>query len=260
MAYGMRLFHYRPGDSCLHRAHPGVKLILVVGYSILIFLLQLPLLFILLLAELSVMYIARTGIGQMIKELKGFFIFLLIIFVFRAYSGGETGFVFSVLPVPPIRGIMDAAYITIRLCMVIFLGSLFTSTTKTSRLQNVLFSLFSRVPHFPAARVSILMSLTIRSIPLLFDKVQEVNDARKARCIQSNKNPFYKIFSFALPLLLHVIKRADDMSCSMEARCYTEDRTPAPDPLKKVDYIMVFTALLSGICFLLLHYFLPFIF
>lgn len=243
----MILFHYIPGDSILHKANPGIKFIIILGYSILILLLQLPVLFFILFTEIILMYTAKIRIKKILKECRRFFLFMIIIFIFRAYSTkGLTIFV-KVIPLPSVHGLSAGAYIILRFCMVIFLGLLFTATTKTSRLQNTLHLFFSRIPFIPAARIAALLSLTIGSFPLLFDKLQEVDEARKARCIQSNRNPFYQIFSFTLPLFIHILKRADDLACSMEARCYTENRKPRPEPLQKTDYVMLIISLIAGL-------------
>lgn len=253
----MILFHYIPGNSILHRINPGIKLIILLGYSILIFQLSLPVLFVILLAEVLLIFMAKIGIKQILKELKRFFLFMLIIFILRAYSSNGLTIVVKVIPLPSLHGLLAGGYVVLRLCMVIFLGLLFTSTTKINHLQNVLYSFFSRIPFFPAARIATLMSLTIGSFPLLLDKLQEVDEARKARCIQSNRNPVYQILSFTLPLFIHILKRADDITCAMEARCYTENLKPFSEPLQKKDYIIFIMSIAAGCITLVLNYFLP---
>jgi energy-coupling factor transport system permease protein len=145
MAYNIILFHYIPGDSILHKTSPGIKLIIALMYSILIFLLRLPVLFIILFAEIILIVTAKIRIKQIGKELKGFFLFLLIIFIFRAYSSTELIIVAKVIPLPPIHGLLAGGYMILRLCMVLFLGVLLTSTTTINQLIFFFFpdSLFS---------------------------------------------------------------------------------------------------------------------
>ena len=105
-----------------------------------------------------------------------------------------------------------------------------------------------------AARLATLVSLTIQSIPLLLDALQEVDEARKSRCIQGNKNPLFHITSFALPLLVHIIEQTDAIADAMSARCYSEDRRPEPIPLKMKDRIVLFFSLSTVVLALVLHF------
>lgn len=253
----MILFHYIPGNSILHRTNPGIKLVIILIYSIIIFLLKLPFLFIILFAELLLLLAAKIGIKQVMKELMRFSLFVLIIFMVRAYSEGGLILVAQVIPVPSLPGLLAGEYIILKLCMVIFLGLLLTSTTKISQLQNTLHSFFSLFPFIPAARIAALMSLTIGSFPLLLDKLSEVDEARKARCIQSNRNPISRIISISLPLFRHVFKSVDDIACAMEARCYTEEARPLSEPLPLKDFIIFILSILTGIIVLVFNTLIP---
>jgi len=246
MAYNIMLYHYVPGNSVIHNIHPGIKLIIVLGFCILLFFLRLPALFIVLLAETIFILLSKTRIKQMFCELRKFFLFIIIILLFRAYSSANPVILLRIVPVPSIKGLFAGGHIAIKICMLIFFSLLLTSTTKASQLQDILYNAFTKIPFFPAARLSFIISLTIISIPILLDKFQEVDETRKARCIQSNKNPFYHLFSFALPFLFHILKTADDIACSMEARSYSEKNIlmTKTTPLRKKDFISAAICLL----------------
>ncbi|MBN2442221.1 MAG: energy-coupling factor transporter transmembrane protein EcfT [Spirochaetales bacterium] len=253
MAYNITLFHYFPGDSFLHRSDPGFKLIIVLFFCILVFILNFPAILIVLSAEIVFVILAKLRIRRLLSELSRFFIFLLIIFLFRAYSSDTIITFAGKIPLPSLNGFGSGGFIILRLSMVIFWGVFLTSTTKVEELQNALFIFFLKIPFFPAARVAMLVSLTIASIPLLLDKVNEVDEARKARCIQKNKNPMYHITTFALPLLIHVIQQSDDIAMAMEARCYRENRKPISKSLQKRDYCILLFSLLIGLLSLWLN-------
>ena len=241
------LYHYIPGNSVVHKIHPGIKFFIVLCFCILLFFLKLPALFIIVLAETIFILLSKIRIKQMFSEFKKFFFFIIIILLFRAYSGTNPVILFGIVPIPSLKGLSAGGYIALKICMLIFFSLLLTSTTKASQLQDVLYNIFRKIPFIPASRLSFIISLTIASIPILLDKIQEVDETRKSRCIQSNRNPLYHLFSFALPFLFHILKAADDIACSMEARCYSENNKliTKTTPLSKKDFIGVTICLIT---------------
>jgi biotin transport system permease protein len=68
-----------------------------------------------------------------------------------------------------------------------------------------------------------MVSLTLRFLSTLFDQVEEVHLAHKARLGNLNKNPFRKAKFLVLPLISRSFLRAEEISLALAARGYRED-------------------------------------
>ncbi|MDY6780373.1 MAG: energy-coupling factor transporter transmembrane component T, partial [Halobacteria archaeon] len=73
------------------------------------------------------------------------------------------------------------------------------------------------------ADVATMMSLTVRFIPLILDESDEVKDAAKARCV-GERGRVRRTVAYSYPLLLRVLRRADELAVAMSSRCYTGAR------------------------------------
>lgn len=64
------------------------------------------------------------------------------------------------------------------------------------------------------SKVSMVISMAIRFIPLLSEKFNEVREAQRTRGFDSN------IFALAMPLIIRTIKMASEIAEALEARSY----------------------------------------
>ncbi len=64
------------------------------------------------------------------------------------------------------------------------------------------------------SKVSMVISMAIRFIPLLSEKFNDVREAQQARGLNTN------IVALAIPLIIKVIRMASEVAEALEARSY----------------------------------------
>jgi energy-coupling factor transporter transmembrane protein EcfT len=248
------LFHYSPGRSLFHTIDPRIKLITLLFFCISVMASRFPCLVLLIPVVAASALAARLRVKQLANELRFFFLFLLIIFLIRAYS--ETGdplFRWEWLCTPTLPGMIEASLLVTRLLVIILLSLILTTTTKITDLHEAVYALLRPIPFIPAARIATMMSLTILFVPTLLDQYGDIVDAAKSRCIDKKKNPINRIVTLIRPLLINIFNRADDIASAMEARCYSEDRIPPEFRMKARDWIFLVCSITLGTCTFILN-------
>ena len=114
--------------------------------------------------------------------------------------------------------------VVLRFAILLLLALLVTFTTRTSEMIDVLergFSPLALIGVNPA-KLSLMLSLALRFIPLLFEKFTEIREAQRARGLDGN------IVALIMPLLIKTLRMANDLTEAIEARGYDPDFTPPP--------------------------------
>ncbi|MGB5985978.1 MAG: energy-coupling factor transporter transmembrane component T [Desulfobacterales bacterium] len=218
-------FAYLPGDSLLHRLDVRVKLLGVLGISAVglrvepLGLLFLSLFLVILMAA------QRLPLGTMLRQLRLFGWFLLLVWISRALTTPGTPWL-SWGPIHLSRpGVIEGALICCRLVLTLAVGLLFAAGTRPSQLKAACHWLLRWIPGIPAGRVAVMVGLVMRFFPLILQNAQEIRAAQQARCIQHRKNPIFRARTLAVALLRKTFLTADELALAMEARCYTSQRS-----------------------------------
>jgi energy-coupling factor transporter transmembrane protein EcfT len=184
------------------------------------------------------------------KSMRHIFILLLFVFIARAlFSPGTPIFEFVGISVTK-EGISDGIVVCWRLFDVIVLGVLLVSTTRSSEVKAAVEWFFAPIPLVPAKRVSTMMGLLLRFLPVILDQARETADAQRARGIENRKNPVYRMRKWGVPLMRRTFERADKLALAMEARCYSEERTDQALASNKNDWLVL--AAVIGMCAVML--------
>ena len=123
-------------------------------------------------------------------------------------------------------GLERAAYIFLRIVLMIFLTSLLTLSTMTTDINNALSWILSPLKLFkvPVEIFSMLISLTLRFIPTLILEANKIMSAQASRGLDFNEAKLSKkakqIIALLIPLFVISFKTADELSNAMEARGY----------------------------------------
>lgn len=243
-------YRYRYGTSVLHQLDVRFKLIFLVMISFVS--LQA---YVLALLVLTIILLALTlNAGQTAKSLWTLLryacFFLVLIFIARALSTpGSPIFEYKIVTVTR-EGIYGGVMVCWRLTIVILIGLLFVATTRTSEVKAAVEWFLDPVPFIPAKRVSIMISLVIRFIPVILDQAKETADAQRARAVENRKNPVYRLKKLLIPLMRRTFERADKLAMAMEARCYTENRTDPELSSSRRDWIALFVV--TGLCVMII--------
>ncbi len=191
---------YRPGSSVLHRLGAGAKLI---ALFVLALAASVPPPSVWLLGSLSVVVIALyliAGLG--LRELGRQVVMIrwLILLV------TITGLLF--LP-------LDTALANVtRMVLVIVLAGLVTLTTRTSAILDafeVALSPLRRIGVNPQ-RISLVLALSIRTVPVIAGFAQQLRDAQRSR------GGRVSIRAFVVPLLVLSLRHSDDLADALVAR------------------------------------------
>jgi energy-coupling factor transporter transmembrane protein EcfT len=180
------------------------------------------------------------------KTFRYILILLVLIFFARMFfSPGTPVFEFFGISATK-EGISDGIVVCWRLFNIIVVGLLFVSTTRSSEVKSAVEWFLAAIPFVPAKRVSTMMSLLMRFLPVILDQARETADAQRSRGIENRKNPVYRMSKWGIPLIRRTFERADKLALAMEARCYSEERTDQALTSSKNDWIML--ASVIGMC------------
>ncbi len=158
-----------------------------------------------------------------------FFIYVVLIFalqwlaiVYIPTIGLNFDYEFMVYP----SGLLRAGFIFLRIIAVMIIASLLTFTTSTIELNDGLEALMKplRLIGIPTYIFSMMISLTLRSIPTLLEETEKIMKAQTSRGADfqesSLKDKIGQIVALLIPVFVISFNRADDLSNAMEARGY----------------------------------------
>ena len=255
---------YLPFDTFIHRLDPRVKIVGVFLYIITIFFVDdfygyIPFV-ILLIAMLAV---AKIPIKSVLKSLKPV-IFIIIItgLINLITTPGRT--IFEIGPVTVTEeGIYRTGFTVLRLILIILSTSVLTYTTSPMELTYGLEKLFSPLKKFgfPAGELAMMISISLRFIPTLFDEAQKIRMAQMARGADFESGGIISravsMIPLLVPLFINSFKRSDDLATAMEARMYRigHDRTKLNEiNMGRVDWLVISLFSLFCIAVIILHF------
>lgn len=193
---------YIRGHSPLHRIPAGIKLAALCLFGLALFASD-NWIVMGLAAAVSLGLLASTGIdpAQARRQLTGPFI--IVAFLMAA----------TALLVDPLLGLA----VGLRLMALLVAGYAVTLTTPVSAMLEVIERLFSpldRIGLVSSAKIALSVSLVFRFIPVLIDQARVIREAQAARGMEKN------ILALLVPLIVHVLRSADDIAAAIDARGY----------------------------------------
>ena len=191
---------YRPGNSLLHRASPGVKLLgLAAGILVITLCVRtLPALGIAAAAVVAVYALAGIGPVTAWRQFRPTLWILLFVFVFQLVF---TDWRRAVL----LCGI---------LALSVLLAAVVSLTTRTTDMLDSLTRAMSPLSKLGVRTdlIAISLALTIRTIPLIVEIAGQVDEARRARGLR----PGARIL--VAPIVIAALRTADGFAESLSAR------------------------------------------
>ena len=245
-------FHYRDGNTLLHSLDARFKIILLILFSLATLNTSILALALLTLMISSLMAFIRLHFFDLVRELRYFFMLLVIVFIIRfVATPGEPWFQLFQITLTK-QGMMDGLLVCWRLLLVVLMAFIFVSSTRTSAIKSAVERLLAPIPLIPEKRVATMMGLIVRFIPVIFQKVQGVSDAQKSRCVTNRKNPIYRLRALSIPLMRGIFQDADKLAMAMTARCYDENQTIPPKNVRTIDWLtLTFGGLTCLVLFLI---------
>ena len=217
-----------PGNSFVHRLDPRTKLLLTLGLIVVVFLSQGFLGFaavfgyVLLAARMS-----KIHLRFLVRGLKPVAYIVLITFLLNIFfqSEGTPLFSWKFITVTDM-GLRRAAFLAVRLVLLITASQLLTLTTSAISLTDGMESLMRPLTRlrFPAHEIAMMMSIALRFIPTLMEEADKIMKAQMARGADFESGNLFRrakaMVPLLVPLFVSAFRRADELAMAMEARCY----------------------------------------
>jgi biotin transport system permease protein len=236
----LTVLSYRCGKSILHKLDVRFKLFFLVLISFTVIKVDLTALFIINFVLITVLVSIRFPIIPSLKDLRYFFVLILLVFFARTFSTPGSVLVDLTFIKITRQGMYEGGLVCWRLFLVVFFGLSFVSTTRPSETKAAVEWFLSPFPFIPRKRIAIMMSLIMRFIPVIYEQVKDTADAQRARCIKNKKNPIYRLIKLLIPVIRRTFEGADDLVLAMEARCFSENRTDPVLSSSRKDWVALF--------------------
>ncbi|MEW6750198.1 MAG: energy-coupling factor transporter transmembrane component T [Candidatus Latescibacterota bacterium] len=222
------LGRYIPGDSGIHRLDPRTKFLaaLVLMAAVLASPGFAPLL---LYCAFLALAIRLSGLPArvVLANLRPFI--WLFFFTFGLHALLTQGHPVWRIPgagfVVTREGLALGAFFSLRLAVVVVTASLMTLTTQPMELTQGLERLLAPLRRFgfPAHELAMMVSISLRFIPVLIDEAERLRKAQLARGASFGGGPIRRarsLIPLLVPLFVSAFERADRLALAMESRCY----------------------------------------
>lgn len=192
---------YRPGESLLHRAPAGGKVLALAALGTAAFLVDdIAVIF----GALALTLYGYRACGLPMKsawlQIRPTLWILLAIFVAQAiFNTWQLG-----------------VFVVARFALLLLLAGLLVLTTRASdMIDGIERGLpFLRPIGVNPAKVSLALSLALRFIPVLAQITREVREAQRVRGLETS------IIALAIPLIVRTLRMSEDIADAIEARGY----------------------------------------
>lgn len=197
----MSLGLYLHRDSPVHAVPAGAKMLglLLAGTGLLLFS-SLPVVSVALGATLCLYALARLRPREVAPVLRLSAFVLVPLFLVHGLLSGW----------------VPALEVVLRLAVLLLLATLVSLTTRVSDMLEALERALRPLARFGVnpVRLGLLLSLTLRFIPLLATWLHEIQEAQRVRGLE--RDPF----AVLVPLLVKTLRTADTLAEAIDARCF----------------------------------------
>jgi len=203
MSYLDGLGVYRPGDSLLHRAPVGPKLLGLVVASIALVVVRGPVsAIVFLLAALALAALARIPLLRVLRVMRSLLLFALAIAALQWWSAGLSRAFESFLDL-----------LTLGL-----LGLTLSHTTAVTDMLDTFVRWISPLRRLGVdpERVALTVGLAIQSLPATLTLALETRDAARARGLRTPR-------AYLTPFVIRVVARAHETGDALHARGIGDD-------------------------------------
>ncbi len=195
---------YVAGDSVLHRARPGVKLLALLVLTTVLVAAQRPWVVTAGAAlVLSAGLLAGLGLRGLCRLAWPLRWIVLLLGIVQAWLLGPHG-----------------AYVVVGGLVVAIVGaSVVSATTRVGDMTDTIVALLRPLDGrlLDVERVGLVIALSIRSVPVLLDALRAVREARQARGMRLTPD------TILVPLVIRAVRHADRVGDALAARGLDDD-------------------------------------
>lgn len=227
MIRDITLGQYYAAESVVHRVDPRVKIIATLLFIAELFIVDDFKGFILCGGAMALAVAAsKVHLGFIMRGLKPILFILMFTFVLNIFM--IDGHILVKLWFIKItkEGLLTAAFMAIRLILLIIGSSLLTFTTKPIILTDGIEKLLAPLKAFkvPTHEIAMMMSIALRFIPTLIEETDKIMKAQQARGADFESGNIMQrakaLIPILVPLFISAFQIAQDLAMAMEARCY----------------------------------------
>lgn len=222
------LSRYIAGNSPLHRLDARAKLLILIVYLTVLFIVNTAIsLLMLTLILLAATVSSQNKIRYLLRGVVPVLWLIIIVSLFHIFftKGGEQLFAIGLVTIES-DGLVQAGITALRLFLLVTAASLFTLTTPTMTAAMAIEKLLKPLSclKVPTAEIGLMLALSLRFIPILLEESERLRMAQKARgreLAQGGRLARAKdLLALLIPILVNTFKRADNIAIAMELRGY----------------------------------------
>ena len=218
---------YYAGDSLLHRLDPRAKFVAVSALAVALFVRD-SFAGLAVYAAAAALAYALSGVppAWFWRAFRPLLWLVALTFVAQVvFAPGEPFFSFGFIHLSW-RGLELATYLSLRLVVLVLIGSVLTLTTPSMALTDGLAWLGRplRRLRVPTDELALMATIALRFIPTLFVELDTIMRAQRARGADFRRGGLRErvrsLTPVLVPLFVLSFRRADELALAMEARCY----------------------------------------
>lgn len=231
MIKNFTLGQYFNTASLIHKMDPRFKLVEIIALIVFVFLAPNFIgIGVLSVAVLMVLLLSKVPITMYLRNLKpiiAIIVLTALLNIFYVTDGTVllSWWIFKITS----EGLLKAAFMAIRIVLMILISSVLTYTTTPTELTDAIESLLSPLKFIGLGEavhtLAMMMTIALRFIPTLTDETDKIMSAQKARGADMENGGIFKrlraLMPILIPLLFSSVRRAYELAEAMDCRCYT---------------------------------------
>lgn len=219
---------YYPENSLIHHLDPRVKLVGTFVFIISLFTFSSFSGYVVAVLFLGIVIkISKVPFRYIVKGLKSLLMIMLFAIVFNVFfsNGEHVLYEYGVIQITA-EGLRNAAFLAIRLVLLVIGSSLMTFTTTPTQLTDAMEKVLNPLNKIkvPVHEIAMMMSIALRFIPILMEELDKIMKAQTARGADFETGKLMErlkaLVPILVPLFVSAFRRANDLAMAMEARCY----------------------------------------
>ena len=216
---------YWPGESAVHQLDPRVKLVGSLALMAIVFAAtSWPGLAVCAAFVVGFYLAAGIPLGQAARSIAPL-LFIVVVTALLNVLFGQVYLQWGPLIVSE-AGLRQAAFIAVRLVLLLLGVSLLTLTTTTLDITEAFERLLTPLARVgvPAHELGMMMGIALRFLPQFAFELRTVRRAQMSRGARFSANPLRggmaSLTALMVPLFASAFRHAETLSAAMEARCY----------------------------------------
>lgn len=222
---------FRPGSSLLHGLDGAVKLICFVLLCAAVLITRTAAGYIAMLVFTPALaYLACLRPSQALAAVRRVrWMLAAILLLDFLFACPDRAFFRWWIIAPSLEGFIRGGKTVLRLALILVLSAVLSATTSPLKLNEGLRTVLRPLGRLklPAEHIAVMLAVTMRFIPLLFEEADNIVRAQRLRGMAFEKQGFFDTARasapIAVPLCVSAFKRAERLSLAMEAKGYRMD-------------------------------------